>query len=163
MYAQKACNHVGVTRFPSRRVKGCYVAANYKKGVLLYSFVLSRFGTCLHSIPIPRASLRLSLLPAGMKYLINSLRGYPAPRVGSRRNKSSTKFTLPSLRTLASLFLAFLFLYLSFFLLDHLSHTFGVFHNYSALFREAAKVCRQSSKVLPALPSHEMRICFLFN
>lgn len=123
-------------RFPSRRVKGCYVAANYKKGVLLYSSVLSRFGTCRHSILVP-ASLRLSLLPARMKYLINSLRGHPRSELAADVINRQRNFTLCLLFTHPSLcsWHSFLPVFLSLFFTVFLTHFWCVLQLFCAVSR----------------------------
>lgn len=55
---------------------------------------------------------------------------------------------------------------LSFFIFLHqlaFSRTFDVFYNYSALFRETVKVCRQSSEVFSSLASRKTSPYSLFN
>jgi len=85
-----------------------------------------------------------------------------SPRVGSLRNKSSTKFyPLPS-----PSFLSFLSILLAIFSRSLLflsrARTSGVFYNYPALFRETIKVHRQSSEVfsVPLVWWNEISLAF---
>lgn len=160
-------------RLTWRRVKGCCVAANYKKGVSLCADLLAlpRIGA-LDSPAVPsrsplprlRASRFDSLSPGRMKYLINSLRGHRPwplplsrcrrrPETGRRRNKSSTKFyPLPALRSpavrcfFAPPFPTSILLAVIFFTRAPSNR---VLQLPTVLFREAVKVRRQSSTVFP--------------
>lgn len=72
--------------------KGCpFVRASPRPLSLRYLSPLRLYSSHPPSLSI---SYRFDFLssPGGIKYLINSLRRYTPSRVGSRRNKSSTKF-----------------------------------------------------------------------